>query len=117
MSSFQLVYGKACHLPAELEHKAYWASKKLNLDMAAAGEKRMHQLNKLDEFRLQAYENNKLYKEKVKRWHDRRLVNKTFVPVQQVLLFNSHFRLFSGKLKSRWSGPFIVKTVFPHGAA
>ncbi|XP_074346658.1 uncharacterized protein LOC141685459 [Apium graveolens] len=80
-----LVYGKACHLPAELEHKTYWALKKLNLDMEAAGEKRMLQLNELEEFRLQAYENNKVYKEKVKRWHDRRLVCKSFVPGQKVL--------------------------------
>ncbi|XP_074363000.1 uncharacterized protein LOC141714256 [Apium graveolens] len=116
MSPFQLVYYKACHLPTELEHKAYWALKKLNFDMAAAGEKRMLQLNELDEFRLQAYESNKLYKEKVKRWHVKRLVHKTFVPGQQVLLFNSRLRLFPGKLKSRWLGPFFVKTVFPHGA-
>ncbi|XP_074351504.1 uncharacterized protein LOC141690619 [Apium graveolens] len=116
MYHFQLVYGKACHFPAELEHKAYWALKKLNIDMAAAGEKRMLQLNELDEFRLQAYENNKVYKEKVKRWHDWRLVYKLFVPGQQVLLFNSRLQLFPGKLKSRWSGPFIVKIVIPHGA-
>ena len=57
-----------------------------------------------------------MYKEKVKRWHDRKLHPKLFVPGQQVLLFNSRLRLFPGKLKSRWSGPFIVKTVFPHGA-
>jgi len=115
-SLFQLVYGKACHLPAELEHKAYWALKKLNFDLSAAGEKRMLQINELDEFRLQAYENHKLYKEKVKRWHDKKLVHKSFVPGQLVLLFNSRLKLFPGKLKSRWSGPFTVKTVFPHGA-
>ena len=57
-----------------------------------------------------------MYKEKVKRWHDRGLVLKSFVPGQQVILFNSHLRLFPGKLKSRWSCPFIVKIVFPHGA-
>ncbi|XP_074351357.1 uncharacterized protein LOC141690459 [Apium graveolens] len=67
MSPFQLVYGKVCHFPAELEHKAYWDLKKLNLNMEAAGEKRMLQLNELEEFRLQAYENKKVYKEKVKR--------------------------------------------------
>ncbi|XP_074336905.1 uncharacterized protein LOC141674078 [Apium graveolens] len=111
-----LVYGKACHFPAELEHKAYWALKKLNLDMEAAGEKRMIQLNKLEEFRLQAYENNRMYKEKVKRWHDRRLVHKSFVPGQKVLLYNSRLRLFPGKIKLRCLGPFTVKTVFPNRA-
>ena len=63
----------------ELEYKAYWALKKLNLDMDAAGKKMMLQLNKLDEFRLQAYENNKMYKEKEKRWHDGKLSPKLFV--------------------------------------
>ncbi|XP_074377728.1 uncharacterized protein LOC141719255 [Apium graveolens] len=99
-----------------VEHRAYWALKKLNLDMATAKEKRMFQLNELDEFHLRAYEINKVYKEKVKTWHDRRLVRKSFVPGQQVVLFNTRLRLFPGKLKSRWSGPFIIKNVFPHGA-
>ncbi|XP_074377345.1 uncharacterized protein LOC141718868 [Apium graveolens] len=115
MSPFHLVNGKVCHLPAELEHKAYWALKKLNLDMVVAGEKKMLQLNELDEFRQLAYKKTKIYKEKVKRWHDKRLVHKSIVPGQQVLLFNYRLRLFLGKLKSRWSGPFIVKNVFPHG--
>ena len=86
------------------------------MDMSAAGEKRLMQLNELDEFRLQAYENAKLYKEKVKRWHDQRIINRTFEPGQQVLLFNSRLKLFPGKLKSRWSGPFTISYVFPHGA-
>ncbi|XP_074323761.1 uncharacterized protein LOC141660674 [Apium graveolens] len=116
MSPFQLVYGKACYFPDELEHKAYWVLKKLNVDMMAAGERRMLQLNELDEFRIQEYENNKLYKEKVKCWHDRRIVHKEFVQGQHVLLYNSRLRLFPRKLKSRWSGPFTVKTVYPHGA-
>ncbi|XP_074378486.1 uncharacterized protein LOC141720028 [Apium graveolens] len=84
--------------------------------MEAAGEKRMLQLNELEEFRLEDYENDKVYKEKVKRWHDRTLVRKSFVPGQKVLLYNSRLRLFLGKLKSRWSGPFTVKTIFPHRA-
>ncbi|XP_074361529.1 uncharacterized protein LOC141701791 [Apium graveolens] len=112
----ELVYKKACHLHAKLEHRAFWALKNMNLEMAAAGKKRMLQLNEIDKFRLQAYENNKLNKEKVKRWDDRRLVRKSFVSGQQVLLFNAHLRLFPGKLKSRWSGPFIIKAVFLHGA-
>ena len=116
MSPFRLLYGKSCHLPVELEFKALWALVFLNFDRDKVGDARKLQLNELEEFRLFAYENAMNYKEKTKKWHDSRIQLKEFTPGQQVLLYNSRLRLFPGKLRSRWSGPFTIQKVFPHGA-
>ncbi|XP_070002794.1 uncharacterized protein [Nicotiana sylvestris] len=81
-----------------------------------AGKNRLLQLDELEEFRLTAYKNAKLYKEKTKKWHDKLIRHKYFKVGDHVLLYNSRLRLFPGKFKSRWTGPYIVTGVTPYGA-
>ena len=110
MYPYRIVFGKPYHLPLELEYKAMWAIKKLNLNFQAAKEKRLLQMNELEELRNDAYDNARISKEKTKRWHDQKILRREFKVGEQVLLYNSRLKLFPGKLKSRWSGPYTVVT-------
>ncbi|XP_038902480.1 uncharacterized protein LOC120089135 [Benincasa hispida] len=83
VNSTQKDWTQTCHLPLELKHKAFRAINKLNFNIEALREARKLQLHELDEWRLQAYENTKIYKER--------------------------------KLKLQWSGPFVIKEIYPYG--
>ena len=113
MSPYKIVFGKPYHLPLELEYKAMWEIKKLNYDFQATKENRLLQTNELEEMRNKAYDNANIYKDKTKKWHDQRILRKEFKVGEIVLLYNSKLKLFLGKLRSRWSGPYTVISATP----
>ncbi|XP_016164816.1 uncharacterized protein LOC107607368 [Arachis ipaensis] len=115
MSPFRLVYGKACHLPVEVEHRAYWTVKEYNPSLGGARIERKLQLVELECLRLEAYENSRHYKERMKAMHDKNIKRIQFRAGKLVLLFNSRLSLLPGKLRSRWEEPYRVEKAEPYG--
>ena len=100
----------------EIEYKAWWAVKKLNLDMGRAGLKRLLYINELEELRNDVYFNLRIAKDKLKKLHDQLIARKNFKQGDQVLLYDSKLHLFPSKLKSRWTGPFTIQEVYLNGS-
>ena len=115
ISPYRLVYGKACHLPVEVEYKAWWIIKKLNMGLSRTSMKRFLDLNEMEELRNEAYNNSIIAKQRLKMWHDQLVSRKEFQKGQRVLLYDSTLHIFSRKLKSRWIGPFTIQQVHSNG--
>ncbi|GJU83004.1 reverse transcriptase domain-containing protein [Tanacetum coccineum] len=106
---YWLLYVKTCHLPFKIEHCTCWALRSCNPDLKV-------EHPELDELRLQAYENSKLYKTRTKAYHNKKLrILKEFKDGDKVLLFNLKYKFKAPKLRSKWYAPFIVKHGFPSG--
>ena len=93
-----------------------WAIRNLNFNLKEGREKRLLQLNELEEMRNDSYENAKIYKEKTKRWHEKHLLRKEFKVGNKVLIFNFRLKLVPGKLRLRWSETITVTLITPYGA-
>jgi len=88
----------------------------LNDDLAETGEEFKLQLSELDEIQAEAYESTRFYKERAKLFHDKHILRKEFAPRIKVLLYDFKLHLFLGKLRSRWTGPYIISCLFSYGA-
>ncbi|XP_047942901.1 uncharacterized protein LOC125189693 [Salvia hispanica] len=106
MLPYQLVFGKSCHLPFEMKYRSYWAIKKLNHDFHKAGEERRLFLNEME-----AYDSSSTYKERMKVYHDRMISPRELTLGDVILLHNSRLSLW-GKLKSKWTGRYMIKKIY-----
>ena len=114
-SPYELVYGKSVVFPVEFEIKTLRTALAVNLDLTDAQTARLQQLNELDEKRLDAIHQTTMIQQQRSKWHDKTIKNKQFQKGNWALLYDSRFKEFQGKLRTRWLGPYEVDTVFPNG--
>lgn len=113
--AYNIVYGKACHLSDELEHKAIWSMKRVKLDLTEVAEQILNGFNDVDEFCLKSYECLAIYKEKMKKYHDQSIEMQEYTVGKLCTSIKLKATPLSKKLKSKLKAPFLITKVFPHG--
>ena len=98
-----------------MEHRDYWAIKAFNFDLKEVGDLRKFQMNELEELKNESYISTCHYKERMKLFHDKKIVRKTFEPNQTVILYDSKLHIFSGKLRTRWDAPTLLEKCLSMG--
>eukprot|EP00253_Pinus_taeda_P033587 PITA_33587 len=113
---YELVYGKKALLSIEFEYNTLRMADQLDLDLIHAQKERLLQLNGLDEQRLQALLHSKVVQLQRKIWHDRHLKEKQFQEGDWAMMYDSRYKYFKGKLRTRWLGPYIVEKCNDNGS-
>ena len=113
---YELVYGKQILLPIEFQIHTFRIAAELGIDLNKAQEQRVMQLNELGEIRQDALQRTILIQNQRSKWHDKYIKKKHFQPGDWALLFDSKYKIFKGKLTTRWLGPYEVETVFDNGS-
>jgi hypothetical protein len=114
-SPYELVYGKSVVFPVEFEIKSLRTALAVNPNLTNAQTARLQQLNELDEKRLDAIHQTTMIQQQRTKWHDKTIKHKQFQKRNWALLYDSRFKKFQGKLRTRWLGPYEVDTIFPNG--
>jgi hypothetical protein len=114
-SPYELVYGKSVFFPVEFEIKTLRTALAVNLDLIDAQTVMLQQLNELEEKRLDVIQQTTIIQQQRSQWHEKNIKNKQFQKGNWALLYDSRFKEFQGKLRTRWLGPYEVDTVFPNG--
>jgi hypothetical protein len=116
MCPYKMVYGKACHLPLELEQKAYWGVKELNRDFKLAGKKRLLDLSSLDNGEVKPMKMLDSLKRKLKSGMIGEFLRERSMLVRKFYCIGLVSDFFAGKLLSKWEGPFVIEEVYHSGA-
>src|SRR4051812_28939733 len=115
-SPYRTVFGYHCHLPTDLQQRCYWTCRIMNYDLQEAGEKDLLEFHELDDWRTDAHDKQRFYKERILYWQYIHMTKDIFHEGQRVLFYHTWMVIFPGEIQSEWAGPYTISQVYYHGA-